>query len=105
MALFAAPLGPLKVVVLKQDSSTLPLVQILFRALRAFWWSVYGLCIYNPYMFVPNCAGTALSAIQLMLIRMYPKPITKDEGTCKASIQGVVKEKGSDEDEKDKHRG
>ena len=105
VALFAAPLGQFKEVIVNQDSSSLPFMQIVFGALTAFWWSVYGLCIYNPYMFVPNCAGTALSAIQLMLIRMYPKPITKDEGTCKASIQGVVKEKGSDEDEKDKHQG
>lgn len=71
--LYASPLAELGVVIKNKDSSSLPSTQILFGALCAFWWAVYGFCTANPYVLIPNGIGAVLCLIQLYFCNKYKK--------------------------------
>eukprot|EP01004_Peranema_trichophorum_P008070 NODE_6835_length_838_cov_54.369231_g6236_i0.p1 GENE.NODE_6835_length_838_cov_54.369231_g6236_i0~~NODE_6835_length_838_cov_54.369231_g6236_i0.p1 ORF type:complete len:233 (-),score=16.26 NODE_6835_length_838_cov_54.369231_g6236_i0:85-783(-) len=73
VAMFSAPLATVREVVRDKSSASLPTAVIVMSNLNCACWLAYGICLMNPYVYVPNFLGLALSMINLALCIIYPK--------------------------------
>ncbi|CAI9778046.1 unnamed protein product [Fraxinus pennsylvanica] len=69
--MYASPLSVMRMVIKSKSVEYMPLSLSLFVFLCATSWFIYGLIGRDPFLFVPNCFGCGLGAMQLILYAIY----------------------------------
>lgn len=72
MVYYSAPLSTMAEVIRTRNSSSILLPLTLMNLTNAILWTTYGLAVLDPYVWLPNGIGTALSLAQLALAMLYP---------------------------------
>lgn len=93
---YAAPLSTVAQVVRTRDSKSFYLPLTIMNGVNGLCWFAYGLALNDWFIAAPNLLGAVLSALQLVLIFMYPSSerLKKEKltpTTSTASTDGLVK--------------
>ncbi|KAL4325832.1 hypothetical protein GQ457_11G029370 [Hibiscus cannabinus] len=72
-AVFAAPLGIMRLVISTKSVEFMPFTLSLFLTLSAIMWLVYGLLLNDFYISLPNIVGVVLGMIQMLLYLIFRK--------------------------------
>uniref|UniRef100_A0A914H2D8 Sugar transporter SWEET1 n=1 Tax=Globodera rostochiensis TaxID=31243 RepID=A0A914H2D8_GLORO len=70
---FGAPLAGLTVVLRNRCCATLPLPLCVANLLVSFQWCLYGVCVGDIFIIVPNSAGMLLATFQISLFLVLPR--------------------------------
>jgi len=70
---FGAPLSTIVRVVNDRDSSSIHCASMLMCNLNCVFWSVYGLAVLDPIIYVPNLASLVLGLMQASLYLACPR--------------------------------
>ncbi|KAL2347074.1 hypothetical protein Fmac_001074 [Flemingia macrophylla] len=79
-SVFAAPLSIIRVVIRTKSVEFLPFPLSLLLLISAIMWLLYGICLNDIYVTLPNVVGLTFGVIQIGLYAMYRnnKPV-KDQ--------------------------
>ncbi|KAL0479753.1 hypothetical protein AKO1_007547 [Acrasis kona] len=69
--MIGSPLSSIKYVIEKKNAESIPLLLAVAATANSLNWTLYGLVLSNPNIYVPNGVGTVLGSIQLGLKYMY----------------------------------
>ncbi|KAK2727295.1 hypothetical protein QYM36_007960, partial [Artemia franciscana] len=79
----ASPLASLRDVIRMKNTAPLPFPLILLTALVTGQWYLYGVCIGDSVVQLPNLIGCMIATFQLSLFLVYPRtPAVKPHGDC-----------------------
>jgi len=70
--LFASPLTALSEVISQKDSSSIYAPFAIVQTANCLMWFLYGLKIWDYWVFGPNATGLVLALIQLALLAIFP---------------------------------
>jgi len=71
--MMASPLVAMRQVIRLKDSSSMPFQTSLAFFLNGVTWSAFGIFIRGDlFVIIPNALGSAVAALQLLVIAMYP---------------------------------
>lgn len=78
---FAAPLSTMLHVLRSRDSASLVLPLCVMNTINGVLWLIYGMVLSDPFIWVPNGAGTALGGLQIGLRLLIPRKDLKCAST------------------------
>ncbi|KAL3079077.1 hypothetical protein niasHS_014859 [Heterodera schachtii] len=70
---FGAPLAGLTVVLRNRCCATLPLPLCVANLLVSSQWCLYGVCVNDIFIIIPNGAGMLLASLQISLFLVFPR--------------------------------
>jgi len=69
---YGAPLSALFRVLFTKNSATIHRGTTLLTATNSAFWTLYGLALLDPFIYLPNGAGLLFGGLQIMLCCCYP---------------------------------
>ena len=70
---YGAPLSTIATVCKTRNSASIHIGTMLMNTTSATFWAIYGLVLWDPFIFVVNGLGTILGAVQLVLYLLLPR--------------------------------
>jgi uncharacterized protein with PQ loop repeat len=70
---YGAPLSTIFTVLNTRNSASIHIGTMLMNTASATFWAIYGLVIFDPFLFVVNGLGTILGAVQIGLYLLLPR--------------------------------
>ena len=83
---YGAPLSTIYTVITTRNSSSIHVRLMITSALNSIFWTVYGLSILDFFVIVPNSMGCLFGAIQVLLLKLYPKQMNISVALRRATI-------------------
>ncbi|KXZ52053.1 hypothetical protein GPECTOR_10g1076 [Gonium pectorale] len=69
---YAAPLSTMWEVIRTRNSASILVPLTMMNTLNAALWTTYGIAVLDPYIWLPNGIGLALSLLQIALRLLFP---------------------------------
>jgi hypothetical protein len=86
--MFAAPLASIKIALSTMDPAAIPILLTLAGTGCSILWGVYGWLKQNMFVFGPNAAGVALSALQIAIAAFIILSVRSRAGFQKVNTHG-----------------
>jgi len=83
---YGAPLSTIYTVITEKNSSSIHVRLMITSLLNSIFWTVYGLAILDIFIIVPNSMGCLFGAIQVLLLKLYPKQLNISVALRRATI-------------------
>ncbi|KAL2347075.1 hypothetical protein Fmac_001075 [Flemingia macrophylla] len=91
-SVFAAPLCIIRVVIRTKSVEFLPFPLSLLLLISAIMWLLYGICLKDIYVTLPNVVGLTFGVIQIVLFAMYRKNKPVEDQKLPEHIGEIEKE-------------
>lgn len=101
VAMYAAPIGQLRLGLASMNPAALPLLLCLANTVTSGTWLCYGLFVGNLFVAGPNVAGCALNAAQLLVGAYITVAVSRDPTICKPLPGGGAARKAEQDDADD----
>jgi len=85
VCMYAAPLGVVRTVIRQRSVQAMPLPLTVCTGFCSACWTVYALLVTDDFILVPNVAGLALFALQLLVYGWHSPFCSKAPGESEAS--------------------